>query len=581
MTSPPLARFDDLTAGTAVQFSRVDRVIRADHLEDVVPALAEVEQAVADGSWAAGMIAYEAAAGLNPDARTHPPVPGLPLVWFALAAAPDAEVPPPTTGDGFTCGPWEVEADRARHAQQVAAVRSAIAEGDTYQCNLTTRLRAPFTGDAYGLYGELAQRQRGAHHAYLDLGRFAVASASPEAFLARDGDEITTAPMKGTAPRGESPAQDRAARAALLASSKDRAENIMIVDLLRNDLSHVCEPGTVQVTDLLRCEQYPTLWQLTSRIRGRAAPGTGLVEMLRALFPCGSITGAPKLSTMDLIARLEDSPRGVYCGAIGYLEPGPAPRARFSVAIRTAVVDRAEGAAEYGAGGGVTWDSTAAGEYDELLVKARVLPVGSREAFALLETVAVRGGAPQHLEQHLERMLGSAAHFGIPVRREQLEQEVAAVLPRLTGPSLLRLRLRRDGTVTAEPRDLLPTPEPARLALDDRRTTLPLGLTAHKTTVRDHLAAARARHPGADDTVIIGEHGRVVETTIATLAVRRDGRWVTPPLADGALPGVGRRLALERGDLVEQEVEIDQLRRAEQIAVISSARGWRTAVLLP
>ena len=582
MTVPaPVARFDDVAAGRSLQFGRAERVISAHHPEQVRPALAAVEAAVAGGSWAFGMVAYEAAAGLDPDARVRAPQEGLPLVWFGIAEAPDEQVLPLTTGEGFEVAPWVPDWSATEYAQRVDAVRAAIAEGETYQCNLTTRLRSAFAGDAFGLYGELAHRQRGAHHAFLDLGRYTVVSASPESFLTWEDGWLRAAPMKGTAARGRSPEQDRAAREALLASEKDRAENVMIVDLLRNDLARVCEPGSVQVTDLLRAEEYPTLWQLTSSVQGRARPGTRLAGMLEALFPCGSITGAPKLSTMGLIAELEDAPRGAYCGALGYLAPGPEPRASFNVAIRTVVIDGEDGSAVYGAGGGVTWASTAEGEYEELLVKAAVLPTGTREPFALLETFAVVGGVAQHLEAHLERLRTSAAHFGVPADRDEIEQTARAAVAEAGDEAvLLRLALRRDGSAEVTSRPLMAVPEPVRLALDTVRTAFPTGLSAHKTTVRGHFTAARERHPEADDVVLLGEHGRAVETTISSLAARIDGTWCTPPLADGCLAGVGRRLALESGELVEHPLTVEALRGAEELAVLSSARGWRPAVLV-
>ena len=579
MTIPaPIARFDDVAAGRSLQFSRAERVIRADRPEEVRPALAAVQAAVASGAWAFGMLAYEAAAGLDPDARMRAPHEGLPLVWFGIADAPDEDPPPLTTGEGYELGPWVPDWTAREHAARVDAVRAAIAEGETYQCNLTTRLRSRFTGDAFGLYGELAHRQRGGHHAFLDLGRHTVVSASPESFITWEDDLLRTAPMKGTAPRGRSPQQDHAAREALRASEKDRAENVMIVDLLRNDLARVCEPGSVQVSDLLRAEAYPTLWQLTSTVQGRAREDVGLVEVLEALFPCGSITGAPKLSTMALIAELEDAPRGAYCGALGWIAPGP--RARFNVAIRTVTIDAADGSAVYGAGGGVTWASTAEAEYEELLVKAAVLPTGTREPFALLETFAVEGGVARNLAAHRERLLDSAAHFGIPVERDGLEAAVRAAVAN-AGPDavLLRLALWRDGSLEITSRPLTAAPGPVRLALDTERTVFPVGLSRHKTTVRGHFAAARERHPGAEDVVLLGEHGRAVETTIATLAARIDGIWCTPPLADGCLAGVGRSLALARGELVERPLTTEALRGAAELAVISSARGWRPAVL--
>ncbi|WP_394213834.1 aminodeoxychorismate synthase component I [Brachybacterium vulturis] len=582
MTVPaPVARFDDVVAGRSLQFARAQRVIRADRPAQVRSALAEVEEAVAGGAWAFGMIAYEAAAGLDAAARVHAPQEGLPLVWFGIAEGPDEVAPPLTTGEGYELGPWVPDWSAAEHAQRVEAVRAAIAEGDTYQCNLTTRLRSTFAGDAFGLYGELAHRQRGAHHAFLDLGRHTVVSASPESFFTWEDDWLRAAPMKGTAARGRSPQQDRAARDALLAGEKDRAENVMIVDLLRNDLARVCEPGSVQVTELLRVEEYPTLWQLTSTVQGRPRSGTGLVQTLEALFPCGSITGAPKLSTMDLIAELEDAPRGVYCGALGYLAPGPQPRARFNVAIRTVVIDGADGAAAYGAGGGITWASTAEDEYQELLVKAAVLPVGTRDPFALLETFAVADGVARHLDAHLDRLCASAAHFGISAEREALEAAARQAAAEVgTDAALLRIALRRDGSVEITSRPLAATPAPVRLALDTVRTAFPPGLSGHKTTVRGHFTAARERHPGADDVVLLGAHGRAVETTISSLAARIDGTWCTPPLADGGLAGVGRRLALERGELEERPLTVQALRGAEELAVLSSARGWRPAVLV-
>ncbi|MGO1198629.1 MAG: aminodeoxychorismate synthase component I [Dermabacteraceae bacterium] len=584
MTVPaPVARFDNVAAGHSLQFGRAERVISAYRLEEVRPALAAVQEAVGGGAWAFGVVAYEAAAGLDPDARVWTPQEGLPLVWFGIADAPDERVLPLTTGEGFEVDGWAPDWSAAEHALRVEAVRAAIAEGETYQCNLTTRLRSSFRGDAFGLYGELAHRQRGGHHAFLDLGRHTVVSASPESFLHWEDGLLRTAPMKGTAARGRTPEEDLAAREALRASEKDRAENVMIVDLLRNDLARVCEAGSVQVTELLATEEYPTLWQLTSRIQGRARPEVGFARVFEALFPCGSITGAPKLSTMELIAELEDAPRGVYCGAIGYFAPGSAPRARFSVAIRTVVIDGADGYAVYGAGGGITWASTPADEYDELLVKAAVLPTGKHEPFALLETLAVHGGQAQHLGEHLERMLDSAAHFGIPARREVLEAAALEAVAQEAGAEadvLLRLALGRDGTREISSRPLAAPPGPVRLVLDTVRTSFPTGLSAHKTTVRGHFTAARARHPHADDVVLLGEHGRAVETTIATLAARIDGTWCTPPLADGCLAGVGRRRALERGELVERPLSVEMLRSVEELAVLSSARGWRRAVLV-
>ncbi|MBL7502670.1 aminodeoxychorismate synthase component I [Frankia sp. CNm7] len=374
------ARFDDLRTGVAWEFGQAAYELAAGRPRDVAGLLAEVEAATADGWWAYGYVAYEAAAGLDPSLAVHPAQSGLPLAWFGVCAPP-ALVPTVRAPDpaAYQVGEWRVAWDEDTHRRRVAAVRRQIAAGETYQANLTTRMSAGADGDSRAFYAALALGQRGAFNAYLDLGRFAIASASPELFFETAAREVRMRPMKGTARRGRSPAEDAAIVAALRASEKERAENIMIVDLVRNDLARVAATGSVRVTSLCRAEQYETVHQLTSGVSARLRPDVGLVEVFRALFPCGSVTGAPKPRTMEIIRDLEDGPRGVYCGAIGMLAPPSAPfQARFNVPIRTAVVDRATGTAVYGTGGGITWDSAAADEYAELRAKAEVLTRLSR-----------------------------------------------------------------------------------------------------------------------------------------------------------------------------------------------------------
>ena len=567
----PVARFDDRRRGEALQFSSLDRVIEARSDQEVPAALRAVEEAVAAGSWAFGFVAYEAAAGLDDSADAHDPVPGLPLVWFGVTDRPDADPGPLPPTSSAHAADWTLDWDRSEHADAVGRVHEAIAAGDTYQCNLTTRLRSTAPANPYALYGDLARRQQGAYAAYLDLGRWAVVSASPECFLHWEGDVLTSVPMKGTASRGATAEADAAAREALLASEKDRAENVMIVDLIRNDLARISRPGTVEVSEMLACEEYPTVWQLTSTVTSTARPGTTLLDVFAAMFPCGSVTGAPKLSTMELITELEPSPRGVYCGAIGYLAPGPRRRASFNVAIRTVLVDREQNTAVYGVGGGVTWGSTAEGEYREIEAKTRVL----EPDLALLETFALLDSHPQHLEQHLDRLEASAQHFGFALDRDAITEDIAA----LTGTALVRLRLQRDGTHELEPRALAPTSEPVRIAVDSVPIDPASPYVCHKTTQREHCTSARRRHPDAEDVVLVGPTGHLTETTVANIAARIDGSWRTPPLADGCLPGVGRALALARGELVEGSISVQELRQAEEIALVSSARGWRRAVL--
>ena len=374
-------RFDDLQDGVGLVLADPVSLLVATDPAEVVPVLTEVEAATQRGWWAAGYIGYEAAAGLPEALPVRRAVRGttfadLPLVWFGLFATcrRDAVVVGPARGSELTPLIWRLDDDDMSYAQKVRTVRRFIAAGETYQTNLTTRARTVVSGDPMDLYAPLALAQRGRYAACLDTGRFVIASASPELFFDWRGERLTTRPMKGTARRGRCPTEDAKRAAALSGSAKERAENVMIVDLLRNDLGRLARPGSVEVPDLCVRERYETVWQLTSTVTAGVRPGTRLVDVFSALFPCGSVTGAPKGRTMQIIADLEGSARGVYCGAIGVVPPaGGRSHARFSVAIRTVVADRDSNDAVYGTGGGVTWDSAPAAEYDELVAKMAIL----------------------------------------------------------------------------------------------------------------------------------------------------------------------------------------------------------------
>ncbi|MFI5898327.1 aminodeoxychorismate synthase component I [Actinoplanes sp. NPDC051513] len=361
------ARFDDLVSGRAVACPPPYRVLVASHPDEVAPVLAEVE---ASGSWAYGFVSYEAAPGLDSRLPAYPRGAGEPpLAWFGLCEEP---VPVPVIAPSRPAKVrWALDWSEEEHRRAVEAVRKHIEAGETYQCNLTGRLRAAFGGDPLELYANLAAVQGGAFNAYAEMGPFVVASASPELFFEWAGDRVRTRPMKGTAARA--PENDEQVARQLRASPKEQAENLMIVDLLRNDLAKIAVTGSVEVTELFALERYPTVWQLTSEVVAGLKEGSGLVDIFRALFPCGSVTGAPKQRSMEIIRDLECGPRGVYCGAVGLIGPREAPvRARFNVAIRTAVIDRRTSTAVYGAGGGITWGSDPAAEWAELLIKASI-----------------------------------------------------------------------------------------------------------------------------------------------------------------------------------------------------------------
>lgn len=576
-------------------------IVRADRLGEVRPALARVARACETGAFAVGFVAYEAAPAFDAALVTRAAAP-LPLVWFGVHAAPVVARP----AGPYLVSRWRPQTRDTAYLMAVDAVRESIARGDTYQVNHTMRLRARLAGDPLGAWRDLCARQGEGWFAYVDTGEHVVASASPELFFTREGDRLLTRPMKGTRRRDPDPAIDAALRADLLASAKDRAENLMIVDLLRNDVARVCEPG-VRVSGLLDVEAHPTVWQLTSTVSGRLRGGTGLVEVFDALFPCGSVTGAPKASTMRIIAALERRARGAYCGAVGVVWPGG--DCAFNVAIRTLVLGRGERAgagaassaacesldawsevppippiprweASYDVGGGVVWDSVGADEHAEALTKAAVLDaLAVPPDVRLLETMGFDGRHLVRLEGHLRRLLGSAAWLGWEADRARIVERLDAATRGLAGPARVRLTLGADGTVAvtcgAAPE---PVTDPVAVVLAGSSVWSGDPWLALKTTARarydEALEVARREHPHVGDVILHNERGEVTETTIGNLVAELDGELMTPPVRCGLLPGVLRAELVASGRVRERVVRCDELGRAKRVWRVNSLRGW-------
>jgi para-aminobenzoate synthetase/4-amino-4-deoxychorismate lyase len=451
--------------------------------------------------------------------------------------------------------------------------------------NYTFRLRGEVDRDERDLYRDLCLSQRGGYAAHLSAGPFGVLSASPELFFRIDGDRITTRPMKGTAPRGRWPEQDEENAGRLASSPKERAENAMVVDLLRSDLGRISEPGTVRASRLFDTERYETVWQLTSTVRSTLRPGISLSDAFRALFPSGSVTGAPKVSTMGLIAELEDSPRGAYCGAIGYLAPPGSgePRANFNVGIRTVVRDRRTGLAEFGVGGGITYDSSAAGEFDEAVAKARVL-TARRPRFELLETLRHEPASGfRHLPEHLARLEASAHYFGFAFVRSDAEAVLEKAMAELGGADgVVRLLLTRDGSLRIDLSEPQPSaPGSVRVAIHPQPVDPSDVWLYHKTTLRGPYERRRDDRPEVDDVLLVNTRGEVTESTIANVAIKLGKAWFTPPLGSGLLAGTYRAVLLREGRLRERSIWVEELGDASGLALISSVRGWRAAVLVP
>ena len=573
------ARFDDLVdRHVSLNLHDPYRVLATNRTEEVRDVIERAEAESLAGAWVAGFVAYEAAPAFDDALVVRVPRPDLPLAWFAAFRSSGTE--PARRGGGYRMAPWRPEISAGEYEADVTAIQESITIGDTYQANYTLRLRGSVEGDLGSVYADLLQAQRGGHHALIRTGRHTVVSASPELFFRWDGRRLESRPMKGTMARGRWEQEDRRHRERLLASGKDRAENVMIVDLLRNDLGRVARFGTVQVERLFEIERFETVWQMTSTVAADTLPGIRLFDIFAAMFPCGSVTGAPKARTMEIVRSLEISPRGVYCGAIGLLAPPGSgrPRAEFSVAIRTVVVDERDGSAEYGVGGGVVHESTAADEYREAMVKARVLE-RRRAPVTLLETMRWDPGEGIWLlERHLDRLRSSARYFGITLP----EVEIAGLLATVAGEAPLRVRLLvpEQGRPCAEMAPLVPRSPIVGLVIDSVAVDRSDILRYHKTTCRDRYEEASARHPAADDVVLVNELGQLVETTIANLAVRVGDEWLTPPIEAGCLPGTYRQELVDAGVLRERRLAVGDLLSSDEIAVINSVQGWRPAKLL-
>ncbi len=522
-----LAIFDDAAVSRRVVFCAPRECITAYAASDVPAGLAAIARAQSRGKHVAGWFAYELGYALEEKLATRlTPNPDQPLLKFGVYDAPQADAPF-VTGRAYA-GPLRPDWPQDAYDTAFDRVRTYIAAGDIYQANLSFRAGFAFAGDPYALYQRLLARSGAAHCAYLDDGTRQILSLSPELFFTLSPDGVITArPMKGTAPRQ---GRDDEARAALAASAKDRAENLMIVDLIRNDLSRIAETGSVAVRDLFAVETYPTLHTMVSTVTARKRADAGIADIIRALFPCGSVTGAPKIRAMEILHDLETSGRDVYCGAIGHFAPDGS--AHFNVAIRTLTV--AGGHGRLGIGGGVVQDSKARSEYDECLLKARFFET-DRRPIALIETLRFENGFVR-LDDHLARMGESAPLFGLSFDDEQVRHALSGAVAGKIGPLRVRLTLDEAGHYEVTTAPLGANPPHWTYEISPQRVQSTDLLLRHKTNWRD-LHDGEAARLGSDEVIFLNERGEVTEGARSTVFVARDGILLTPPLAAGLLPG--------------------------------------------
>ncbi|HEY1710098.1 MAG TPA: aminodeoxychorismate synthase component I [Rhizomicrobium sp.] len=579
-----LVLIDDATPALErlLAFQQPSQIVRADESKEVEPALTQIEAALAAGWHVAGYFSYELGLLLEPRLRSRlPDTRPMPLLWFGVFDAPEVYAGADAArfleahvkGRGYA-GPLRHEWGATAYNERFARVHRYIADGDIYQANLSFRSRFAFAGDAMALYRDLRSRSAAAHGAFVDDGTNRILSLSPELFFETTAEgRITARPMKGTAPRGRDAASDAAAREALRRSEKDRAENLMIVDLLRNDLGRIAATGSVEVGDLFTVETYPTLHTMVSTVRAALKPRAGVREIVRAIFPCGSVTGAPKIRTMEIIADLEASPRGIYCGAIGYFAPDGA--AHFNVAIRTLTLTGDRG--ELGIGGAVVQDSSATGEYEEALLKARYYET-AHKPIGLIETLRWEPDTGfVRLDRHLARMRNSAAVFGLPFDEDKARGALAQTVLYAREVLRVRLTLDEDGAFACTAAKLGPPQTSWRYLLSSRRVSSGDVLLRHKTTWRE-MYEAEAVNAKTDEVIFQNERGEITEGSRSNVFVRIDGKLLTPPPEAGLLDGILRREMLDEGACAEATLTPADLERADEVWLGNSLRGLVRAI---
>ncbi|MEI8032833.1 MAG: aminodeoxychorismate synthase component I [Chlorobiaceae bacterium] len=552
-----------------------------------------LEARLAEGFFLAGWMSYEAGLGFEPSLASRAsgePSSG-PLAWFGAYRAPEqfseADIEALFAEEAWPEGlaHHEIEGlsfdlSPEEYASRIREIKREISAGNVYQVNFTGRYRFGFSGSAPALFRRLRGSQPHSYTACLNTRERSILSFSPELFFARRGAHIETRPMKGTARRGQTPGEDLLFRQGLLHCPKNRAENLMIVDLLRNDLGRICRPGSVEAGELFVTETYPTLHQMVSAIRGEERPGVGLYERFRALYPSGSITGAPKIRSMKLIRDLEAGSRGIYTGTAGFIAPDG--DMIFNVAIRT--IELSGGRGVYGTGSGIVWDSEPLEEYRECRLKARILEDASAPGFEIFESI-LWSYAYLWPEEHLERMAASASALGFPWRRDEargllgrLEEEMRQRGTRFKVK--LTLSFRGEFGVSYAPAPVSPGITPLRLCVAAHRTDTSTALLFHKTTRRalyDRYYGL-ALQKGFDEVLFLNERDEVTEGAISNLFVRSGRRFLTPPLQSGILNGIYRNYALSSRPLFSESVlTLRDLQDADMVFVANSVRGLRPA----
>ena len=547
-------------------FTNPIKELKTRDIDQIEALLREVEAYQEAGFYAVGYVSYEAAPAFEKKLAVHPaPLMGEYLLYFTIHQEVET-LPFPEDYEAVDLpANWKEEVEAPAYQEAIKTIHHHIRQGDTYQVNYTVQLSQELKSDPLAIYNRLVVEQKAHYNAFIQHDDVSILSISPELFFEQDDRLLTTRPMKGTTRRGLTNQADLKEASWLEADPKNRAENMMIVDLLRNDMNRISEIGSEQVTRLCQVEQYSTVWQMTSTIESRLRPEVDLVQAFQALFPCGSITGAPKISTMEIIQNTELAPRGVYCGTIGILLPKG--KRIFNVAIRTLQMQGTK--AIYGVGGGITWDSKWEGEYQETKQKSAVL-YRQEPRFELLTTGRIHQGELTFLEQHLTRLREASRYFAYPYNEPKLLNKLQEQLAHV-DPSLdyrCRIALQRNGTIQLTITELTDLPASYLQAqLTEQKLDLATPFTYFKTSQRDHL------NQSDHEQIFHLPDGTLLETTIGNLVLEIEGQLYTPPAHLPLLDGIYRRHLLETQQVEEKLLTLNDLTDADRIYACNALRG--------
>ena len=552
--------------GERYTFTQPIKELKTRDLAEVADLLAQVESYQEQGYYVVGYVSYEAAPAFEEKLAVHKaPLLGEYLLYFTVHDRMKTSPIPLTYEEVDLPSKWQEETSAEDYEKAITQIHHHLRQGDTYQVNYTVQLKQDLSANPFATYNRMVVEQEAGYNAYVEHDEMAVISMSPELFFEQNDRELTTRPMKGTTQRGVTDQEDLAQASWLEQDPKNRSENMMIVDLLRNDMNRISEVGSEHVERLCQVEQYSTVWQMTSTIKSQLRPDVDLVEIFRSLFPCGSITGAPKIATMEIIKDLEPQPRGVYCGTIGLLLPNG--RRIFNVAIRT--IQLYKGQAIYGVGGGITWDSTWESEYREVHQKAAVL-YRKQACFKLITTGKISQKQLQFEDQHLERLTKASRYFAYPFDPEELRQKIEEECQACDSYQDYRLRITisKSGEMELSRQILTPlSPSFCKAKLCLQEADLNQAFTYFKTTHRPHLRL------GEQEKIYHNKSGELLETSIGNLVLKINGKLYTPPISQGILPGIYRQHLLETGQVEEKVLTVPDLDQAEAVYGCNAVRG--------